>query len=414
MIAAGIMSYLIMRRGPERGKIYHLQEDEVRIGRGSKNDIVIQDNDVSRDHLHLALTAEGYELRDLSNSNGTFINGQSVDGVWLLQSRCIIELGESITLEYRLGDPPDKLITDEVPSLDDLPEPALQHSFLVVITTSLNESTVYPLVGDSIVVGRATTNDIVIVEPEMSREHFRLTLTPQGYEIEDLRSTNGTFLNGEELNERRLVYNGDLIQIGTMVQMRITNRAERLVHAVETDTLIDQTDPTKDATRKRTTAQSEIPDIVRDSIVSPSVGESNGSLDDRILISYARQDWSRVVSRMVTRLAEAGIKVWVDQHLTEDSQDWQVATEQARLECWLLLVVVTQAAMESEQVKKNWRHFQNREKPIILLVAEPVEQMPIGANKLARVDYNPGVPGVSLRQLIGEITRTVRNTRPSS
>ena len=97
-----------MRRGPDPGIIHAVEGDEVTIGRGTKNNIVIDDNEVSRDHLRLVKVMGGYELHDLNSSNGTYVNGQLVEGVWLLRSRCIIELGDSITLEYRLGDPSEE------------------------------------------------------------------------------------------------------------------------------------------------------------------------------------------------------------------------------------------------------------------------------------------------------------------
>ena len=72
------MLCLIMRRGPTPGAIFELDADEVSIGRGVKNHIVIHDNEVSREHCRLVRLLEGYELHDLQSSNGTFVNGQRV------------------------------------------------------------------------------------------------------------------------------------------------------------------------------------------------------------------------------------------------------------------------------------------------------------------------------------------------
>jgi pSer/pThr/pTyr-binding forkhead associated (FHA) protein len=80
------MSYLIMRRGPEQGKVFPLKNDLVKVGRGSKNNIIIHDNEVFREHLQFVETAEGHELHNLSDNKRTFVNGQVLDSVWLLQS----------------------------------------------------------------------------------------------------------------------------------------------------------------------------------------------------------------------------------------------------------------------------------------------------------------------------------------
>ena len=75
------------------------------IGRGRKNDIIIQDNEVSRVHCRLIRVLDDYEIHDLGSTNGTFVNGKKIDeGGWLLSGRSIIELGDSITLEYHPTD----------------------------------------------------------------------------------------------------------------------------------------------------------------------------------------------------------------------------------------------------------------------------------------------------------------------
>lgn len=52
---------------------------------------------------------------------------------------------------------------------------------------------------DSITIGRDPMADISINDPEVSRQHVRLTQTASGYVLEDLGSTNGTFIDGEKL-----------------------------------------------------------------------------------------------------------------------------------------------------------------------------------------------------------------------
>ncbi|MDX1992631.1 MAG: FHA domain-containing protein, partial [bacterium] len=229
------MTYIIVRRGPEPGRVYPVEKDQVRLGRGSRNDIIIHDNDVYREHLLLVNTQEGYELHDLTTDHSTSVNGQVVDGVWLLQSNCIIELGDAITLEYRLGDPADEVATAEVPTAA-LEGESQNQAYLIVTLNSQPEPAVYPLEGAVVKVGRGQTNDVIIVEPEMSREHFRLTLTQRGYAIEDLNSTNGTMVNGDILSEPTLLRHGDLIQIGTMVQIQYTGSPESYTSKMKVDT----------------------------------------------------------------------------------------------------------------------------------------------------------------------------------
>ena len=46
-----------------------------------------------------------------------------------------------------------------------------------------------------VTIGREAGNDIVLEDPQVSRHHARLTLQGGGYVVEDLGSTNGSFIN---------------------------------------------------------------------------------------------------------------------------------------------------------------------------------------------------------------------------
>ncbi|MDQ3031290.1 MAG: DUF4388 domain-containing protein [Myxococcota bacterium] len=67
-----------------------------------------------------------------------------------------------------------------------------------------------------IVVGRSSELDMVLVEDMVSRRHAKLTVTGDQIFIQDLGSTNGTFVNGEKIKRSRL-QEGDRILIGTSI-----------------------------------------------------------------------------------------------------------------------------------------------------------------------------------------------------
>ncbi|HEX4513578.1 MAG TPA: FHA domain-containing protein, partial [Polyangiaceae bacterium] len=67
-----------------------------------------------------------------------------------------------------------------------------------------------------IIVGRSSDLDMVLVEDMVSRKHARINLQADGIWIEDLGSTNGTFVNGEKIKRARLK-EGDRILIGTSI-----------------------------------------------------------------------------------------------------------------------------------------------------------------------------------------------------
>lgn len=70
--------------------------------------------------------------------------------------------------------------------------------------------------GQEIVIGRSSELDMVLVEEMVSRKHARIALTDGVINIEDLGSTNGTFVNGEKV-DRGTLREGDRVLIGTNI-----------------------------------------------------------------------------------------------------------------------------------------------------------------------------------------------------
>jgi pSer/pThr/pTyr-binding forkhead associated (FHA) protein len=69
------------------------------------------------------------------------------------------------------------------------------------------------------VIGSAAECDLVVDRPTVSRRHCRLTQAPRGCFLEDLNSTNGTFLNGRKVTSRVAVCRNDAIRLGHNVPM---------------------------------------------------------------------------------------------------------------------------------------------------------------------------------------------------
>jgi signal transduction histidine kinase len=59
-------------------QVYVLKADEILIGRKSDADIVLTSRSVSRHHAKLVRAKDGYSIVDLSNINGTYVNGQRI------------------------------------------------------------------------------------------------------------------------------------------------------------------------------------------------------------------------------------------------------------------------------------------------------------------------------------------------
>jgi predicted component of type VI protein secretion system len=77
----------------------------------------------------------------------------------------------------------------------------------------------FDITKDVTVLGRDVSNDIVIGDSEISRQHARISRTPGGYVLEDLGSTNGTYVNGERLVAARVLNPGDTVGLGENVTL---------------------------------------------------------------------------------------------------------------------------------------------------------------------------------------------------
>lgn len=94
-----------------------------------------------------------------------------------------------------------------------------ESSFKLTVRTGPNPGMVHELTKEVILLGRDVTNEVVLGDSEVSRQHARLTRTPGGHVLEDLGSTNGTFVNGERLMAPRVLNHGDTVGFGENITM---------------------------------------------------------------------------------------------------------------------------------------------------------------------------------------------------
>jgi hypothetical protein len=89
--------------------------------------------------------------------------------------------------------------------------------FQLIMRSGPTPGAVFNLGGDQLTVGRDSTNDVVINDAEISRRHARLTFQGGKYILEDLGSTNGTFVNGQRLAGPRVLKAGEVVSFGEQI-----------------------------------------------------------------------------------------------------------------------------------------------------------------------------------------------------
>lgn len=201
--------------------------DGCTIGRSQDADVVVEDAHISRFHLMIEPHGGGWRIRDVS-ANGSWLDGarMGADGMLVPSSGTVrVRLGGAdgpeVVLRHQAGTQPDgappRALSDAAQrtalpprpaAVRDLGRPAVQVSQL-----EHNKRAAYPLVPGRMTVGRDPGCDIQLPDLLVSRSHAELHVGTDSAEIVDLRSGNGTFVNGQRVT-RAAIYEGDLITIG--------------------------------------------------------------------------------------------------------------------------------------------------------------------------------------------------------
>ena len=73
------LGMLVVKRGPNAGSKFLLEQEVTRVGRHPDSDIFLDDITVSRRHAEFVQQGEGYVVRDVGSLNGTYLNRERID-----------------------------------------------------------------------------------------------------------------------------------------------------------------------------------------------------------------------------------------------------------------------------------------------------------------------------------------------
>lgn len=180
---------LVINESGKEPRIVTLTADRVRIGRQDDNDIVLDNRFVSRQHAELEKRGQDYYIIPSANvSNPLLLDSEPVMSATRLNHGAKIRIGgygpgESVGLDYL--------------------SPAAEGQRIIKFMEN-----------KLMTIGRDPGNSIVLPTPAVSRFHAEVEKVGQRYRVRDLRSSNGTFVNGKAISGDTWVQPGDAIQIG--------------------------------------------------------------------------------------------------------------------------------------------------------------------------------------------------------
>ncbi|AKJ15055.1 ABC transporter ATPase [Streptomyces incarnatus] len=173
------------------------------VGRDPLSDIVLDDARVSWHHAVLRCDHDRWTLTDRHSTNGTYADG-----------RRIAEWDVRPGSEIRFGNPTDGPRAVLAGAPRPAPDRPSSVSLPLLTGTFRRPSSVRPLPERSVRIGRAADNDLVVDDLIVSRRHAELRAHSDGtYEIVDLGSHNGTYLNGRPVT-RAALGPGDIVGVG--------------------------------------------------------------------------------------------------------------------------------------------------------------------------------------------------------
>jgi len=207
-----------------------LSRSPVTIGAAVDNDLVLSHPQVSAHHGILTISRGEIGYQDFS-TNGSFANGQRLSEVILGVSGSVsippflldIALEEDAQVRHTLV-PPGRTSAEtttpvpQAPASQRAPAAAKLEAHLALCVQAAGseaERREYPLDGSLLRVGRGEDSDIVLADATVSRTHAELLHGPDGWEVVDLGSVNGTFLNGRRLTRARIA-GGESIDFGNV------------------------------------------------------------------------------------------------------------------------------------------------------------------------------------------------------
>lgn len=104
---------VVLYSGKLVGQRHVLQLPHVTVGRSAGAGIVIADDSVSREHARFAISGTTVQIEDLGSSNGTLVNGQTVQGKATLRDGDMLQFG-SIHLKFFSADSVESAFHDEI------------------------------------------------------------------------------------------------------------------------------------------------------------------------------------------------------------------------------------------------------------------------------------------------------------
>ena len=254
-------AWLVFQSGPSAGQTIPLAAGGTMIGRGPDNDIVINDDGVSRQHAEITFVDGQFRLTDIGSSGGTLVEGSQAETAISLESGAAVRLGATDVV-FMQGSPsaqrenaPDAPTAtgpasgqpsvaaangDAAQTMVASAPPAAPVMAWLAVVAGPSKGVTHQIHAGSNNIGRGQDNDLVLTDSGVSRQHALVVAENEKLTLFDLASTGSTELNGQKL-EPAILSTTSQIKLGESMLMLVDVEASESAAPLETSGATDAT-----------------------------------------------------------------------------------------------------------------------------------------------------------------------------
>jgi type III secretion system YscD/HrpQ family protein len=243
---------LVAEEGVLKGLVLSLDEgNEWVLGRDPESSqLLIEDPSVSRKHAIFQKNPQGITVENLSSTNPILVNNNEIHTPFLLSQGDTLSIGSNLFRFYSEIEPQvthlsgeaisadnekhDSIFEEEgetgTPSLAEIDLNLMESSrFLLKVVSGPNTGAEFGMQADtSYVIGTdPSACDIVFHDVSVSRQHARLSIKADSLTIEDLKSRNGTLIDGRSIQGKQSLSPNSLVSLGTTTFVVIDREGDR-------------------------------------------------------------------------------------------------------------------------------------------------------------------------------------------
>lgn len=231
------MITVLVKKKDGKTQTFSVKKDICVIGRGTENDITLDEEKISRRHAAIKVQGHTYYLKDLNSSNGTFLNGSRLKRAVIVKPGDPIKIGShlirikdrSATVEAidfnnektvigssYIGQTVEEAGEEETRYMSGTSLASLYSSRFekLFVISGYDKETKFVLSQQENFIGRKESNTVCLSDASISKRHALISRNNSTYSVRDLGSKNGTFVNSNKITAETFLHPGDTLQLG--------------------------------------------------------------------------------------------------------------------------------------------------------------------------------------------------------